>query len=243
VLDWLFPHKCVVCLDILTSSPNDGFCKACKDTLMKIAEYCDVCGRPLTHGYTCECEGRVFEFTKNRSVFVYDDVMSNVIYAFKYGNHPAHGKALGKTMARHFDFYFKGIDLRHCLIIPTPMFRPKERLRGFNQADILAREIARYTGILYDNKSLLRIRDTAAQSGLSAEEREINLANAFKLSRMPSPVAGKTILLVDDILTTGSTLNKCAAELLRGGAASVYGYTLSATVKIKKKYSANNLIV
>jgi len=212
-------------LDIITSSAGNGFCEGCKDAFTIIDEYCDVCGRPLPCGAYCECEGNDFVFVKNRSVFVYDDVMSDVIHAFKYGNHPAHGKALGRIMARRFSSYFEQIDL----IMPIPMYRQKELRRGFNQADILAGEIASYTGVKYDGKSLKRIRNTKAQSGLSDVERELNLGGAFKLTR---PLAAdKSILLVDDIMTTGSTMNKCAAELLRNKAAKVYGYSLSAAIK------------
>lgn len=230
MMHWLFPNKCIVCLDIIASSPTDGFCETCKGALTVIDAYCDVCGQMMQKGYACECEGHDFVFVKNRSVFVYDAIMSDVIHAFKYGNHPAHGKVLGKIMASRFNCYFEHIDL----IMPTPMYRAKERLRGFNQAALLAREIALHTGITYDNKSLIRVRDTTAQSGLSAAEREANLSNAFKWVGKPGSIAGKNILLVDDIMTTGSTLNECATALLREGCLGIYGYTLAAAIKINK---------
>jgi len=227
MFNWLFPHKCIVCLDILTVPSADGLCGDCKGAFTEVGEQCAVCGRALPLGQSCQCEGYHFAFVKNRSVFVYDNVMGEVIHAFKYGNHPAHGRVLGKVMAERFDAYFEEIDL----IMPIPMYRPKERRRGFNQADILAREIALHTGITYDNKSLRRVRDTVAQSGLSVTEREANLAGAFKLASRNLSIVGKNVLLVDDIMTTGSTLDKCAAELLREGAAAVCGFTLSATIK------------
>ncbi|MCL2698950.1 MAG: ComF family protein [Defluviitaleaceae bacterium] len=202
MLDWLFPPKCIVCLDILSRSRKDGFCGDCRGVFTELGE----------------------QSGEHIGVFVYDGVMSEVIHAFKYGNHPAHGRVLGRLMAERVDKYFEGIDL----IVPVPMYRPKERHRGFNQADILAREIARHTKIAYDGKSLRRVRDTAAQSGLSSEERKTNLDGAFKLN---APVTGKNILLIDDIMTTGSTLTECAEELQRGGAAGVRGYTLAATIK------------
>jgi ComF family protein len=188
----------------------------------EIREFCERCGMPF-----CECADVSFAFVKNRSVFVYDDAMGDVIHAFKYGNHPAHGRALGKVMASRFSACFSDIEL----IVPVPMYRKKERSRGFNQANILAREIARDTGIAYDCKSLLRVRDTAAQSGLTAPARKVNLAGAFSLSGNSRAIVNKNILLVDDIMTTGSTLHECAGVLKRGGAATVYAYTLAAAVK------------
>jgi ComF family protein len=220
LLNWLFPNKCIVCLDILTRAQTEGLCGDCRGAFTEIKER-------SPEGYA--------------GVFLYDDLMSDVIHAFKYGNHPAHGRYLGRLMAERVHNYFGDIDI----IMPVPMYRAKERQRGFNQADILAREIARCTGIAYDRGALRRVRDTAAQSELSSAERKTNLDGAFRVE--PSAADGKKILLVDDIMTTGSTLSgvrRGAFPRRRGGGIRIYAggrveEALSSVDKIMDKMSEN----
>lgn len=229
LLDWLYTPKCVLCESIIPINGPRGFCEKCAGRLLKAeAPYCERCGRPkeMPDKICKECKDKDMSFVKNRSTFIYDENMRDIIHRFKYGNHPGYGKHLGGIMAANFDRHFQKFDL----IIPVPLSKQRHRERGFNQSEILAREIALKKGIALCAANLKRIRDTAAQSGLTAKQRSENLAGAFKASN-PSEIDQKTILLVDDIFTTGSTINYCAMELMAAGAHEVYSSTLAIALK------------
>jgi ComF family protein len=111
------------------------------------------------------------------------------------------------------------------LIIPVPLDKVRSKNRGYNQAALLARPISWGTGIPYSEDALTREKITSQQVGLNVEERIENMAGAFYA--VGSRVSGKTIMVVDDVITTGATINACACALIKGGAARVYGITLA----------------
>lgn len=114
------------------------------------------------------------------------------------------------------------------LIIPVPLGKNREHQRGYNQAGILAKPIARRLSIPFSNSALERIRETESQVGLSAEKRKINIQGAFRARE--KFVKGKVILVLDDISTTGSTLNECAKALKKAGALKVFCFTFAKAV-------------
>ncbi len=149
--------------------------------------------------------------------------MRQAILLFKYGRRPSLGRHLGRLMAeapeslldpRHFD-----------LLIPVPLHPRRERERGFNQAALLAREVGSRWELRVGDRLLRRIRATEAQSG-GRREREENVKGAFRAVR-PDQVEGRRLLLIDDVLTTGATVNECAKTLLAAGADEVTVYSLA----------------
>lgn len=150
--------------------------------------------------------------------------MRQAILLFKYGGRPSLGRHLGHLMAGAADGLF---DLRQFdLLIPVPLHPKRERERGFNQAALLAKEVGRGCGIRVGPRTVLRrVRATEAQSG-GRREREANVKGAFQVIR-PDQVEGRRFLVIDDVLTTGATVNECAKALLAAGAAEVAVFTLA----------------
>lgn len=122
--------------------------------------------------------------------------------------------------------------IRPDLILPVPLSERRFRERGYNQSGLIAKPIADRLKIRYSSSCIRRIRDTHSQVGLNAEERNINIANAFEADR--GICGGRVILLIDDIATTGATLNECAVSLKRAEAADVFCFTLARAVGIEK---------
>ena len=222
----LFPPHCPCCGGILAIAEyEEGFCADCKDKIRYIGEpACKVCGKPLKKDsdeicYDC---GRVRHlFLQSKAVYVYTGGMKTAMYGLKYGNRRGYGRVFAKDMARIYGRWMKrkGIDL----IVPVPMNGAKRRERGYDQAAVLARALSDETGIPFSGNTLIRTRRTRPMKELNGSERRKNLKNAFKMAQ--SGVKSKRVLIVDDIFTTGSTLDACAEVLLAGGAAAVFGMT------------------
>lgn len=222
ILELIFPNKCIVCGKIIEFGRKNFLCAECKDLFKFIDDKrCEKCSRPIENGELCSmCMQKNYCFDKNYSLLVYDELMHDLIVQFKFKNHPAIGRGLGKIMAQKFD-------MNADFIIPVPIHKMRRRNRGFNQAEILAKEISKRTGIPLRLDILKRIKNTRAQWRLNPHERANNLKGAFASKN----VDGKKIILIDDIFTTGSTINECAQVLKTAGADKVFSYTLSITVK------------
>lgn len=149
--------------------------------------------------------------------------MRQAILLFKYGRRPSLGRHLGRLMAEAAE---RLLDPREFdLLIPIPLHPGRERERGFNQAALLAREVGRAWGLRVGHGLVRRIRATEAQSG-RRPEREANVKGAFEVAQ-PDRVEGRRLLLIDDVFTTGATVNECAKVLLAAGAVEVGVYTLA----------------
>lgn len=151
--------------------------------------------------------------------------MRQAIHHFKYRN----VKALAAPLAQLMKEYLVASPLPAEVLVPVPLHRRRLRQRGYNQASLLARELAKLSSMPLVEDSLLRLRDTPAQTGTkSAEERQSNVAQAF-LCRGQG-LEGKSILLIDDVCTSGATLEACATTLKAAGATSVWGLTVAREV-------------
>jgi len=151
--------------------------------------------------------------------------MREAIHNFKYNSRPKHGIFLGSLMANYANEVLPqntSIDI----VIPVPLHKAKQRERGFNQAEILAHAICAQHNLVLDTSTLTRMRNTSRQADLTAAERTENLDGAFTVQD-PSTVAGKNILIIDDIFTTGSTIEACRAALLVCGARRIFSYSLA----------------
>lgn len=229
LLDIFMPQriKCIVCgKDV----GDFEICDKCDKELPYITgRTCIKCGINSSTDVCVECKDASHKFEQNFSVFVYKDAIQKQIIKFKQSGY----KYIGEVFAVKMLEYFKNIDIPFDLILPMPIHTNREKERGFNQSEILAQEIIKYYG-RFDKNVIARVKDTPHQTGLSKDNRKINLANAFKVLNK-SKVKGKTILLIDDIYTTGSTLNECAECLYKAGANKVYGLCLArAEIKVDK---------
>ncbi len=150
-----------------------------------------------------------------------------VIHAFKYADQPYLSSYLAGWMNKEWDKY---PDLKEAqLILPVPLYKKKQRQRGYNQSELLARELAKLRNLPLDTTSLIRSRNTPSQTKLGREGRLQNMSGAFSCVN-PAAVKGKIVLLIDDVATTGATLEGCAEALKAAGAKKVIAYTLAREV-------------
>lgn len=226
-LNVLYPPYCVLCGQLLPMEDwKDGLCKSCGEKIPYLeGKRCKFCGRTLVVGDVCHsCLENPPVFERGISAFDYD-VLRDGIARFKFDGARDDGKIFGRLMADFLLSYHKDwIEEMDC-ITGVPLHVHKEKERGFNQAEILCKSISQYTEIPYEKNILIRTKDTTPQSKLSARERQQNIKNVFTAHAC----ADKRILLVDDILTTGATLNECSRALYREGAKKVEVFCLSVT--------------
>ena len=227
-LDFLFPPLCHVCRTFIPDATHVHICSACRERLLPIdSPLCVVCGIPYVgagEDHICGgCATSRCHYDAARAALVYEGISHDLIHAFKYRNktHLCRPLALltierlaGFVSARSPD-----------LIIPVPLHRKRLRSRGFNQAVLLGNIFSDFWKIPLDRHNLRRIRWTEPQVNLSAHERRSNVKGAFYVQH-PSQVSGRRVLLVDDVLTTGSTVEECAAVLKKAGAVEVIVVTV-----------------
>lgn len=222
----LFPPVCPLCRSLV---PDDlSLCATCWPKIDFIQDpACNRCGCPLSVGDYLEqsicipCTTTPPAFSKNMSVFVYSKESKSMILFLKHGEKFHLGPLLAKMMYRRGQHLFQQTDV----LLPVPLHWTRLLKRGFNQSGELAKHLCVLTGIPCDVRSLKRIRATPSQEGLNKKHRQDNLKDAFCVTD-PSRIYKKNILLIDDVITTGSTLNSAATVLLKNGAQSVNTLTL-----------------
>lgn len=226
LIDIIYPPRCPICREFFHAS----FCPACSDDFREITSpLCSICGRPfvsrIEEDHVCEDCLRKRPFYKAAgSPFLYDGALMTAIHQFKYGSKTFLSDSLGRLLAQFAVDWVKESD--GLLTVPVPLHPKRLRERGFNQSLLLARPVARQLNSDLDFLSLRRVRYTLSQTGLKKEERRRNVRGAFQM-KDPGVVKGKTVLLVDDVATTGNTLNECARVLRRSGCKEVLCLTLA----------------
>ena len=156
-----------------------------------------------------------------RSWLVFDGPIRKALHTIKYRRN----LALGDSLARHMAEYVRTLDWPVEMIVPIPLGRSRMKERGYNQVGLVAKPLAAIHGWHYVPRALVRAKETKTQVGLTAEERRINVSGAFRAN--PARVSGKSVLLMDDVATTGATLASGATALLEAGASSVFALTLA----------------
>jgi len=233
---FIYPPTCAGCSQILESEESALFCPDCYKGLDLVLEpYCPLCGIPYLaeapSRHLCgDCLGGVHHFDRARATGLYQGLVREVIHRFKYRGQLFLVRPLAKMLvapAKELSRLHK-IDI----IVPVPLHPKRLRQRGFNQASLLARRLGPALKISVDYASLKRSRWTEPQTGLTRRQRAANVKGAFGL-KTPEKVRGKGILLLDDVLTTGETVNQCVRVLKRdGGAKEVVVLTVARTVEL-----------
>lgn len=223
ILDFLYPPRCAACAAFVDR--HGHLCADCWSGLRLLAPpLCRACGLPLPQGagpdpLCAACTARAPAFARARAACAYADVARRLVLAFKHGERTELAPLLAGFVARAGAELLAACDL----IVPVPLHRLRLWRRGFNQSLLLAEELARRGDRPLARDALLRVRATRSQQGLDAAARRRNVTPAaFAVHpRRRDLVAGRAVLLVDDVLTTGATLEACARTLLRAGAARV----------------------
>lgn len=206
----------------------NGVCTSCiKSGKVRLAKEpcCKKCGRGLlsdTMEYCERCQRHSHIFIQAKSVYFYSGEVKSGMYRFKYANRRAYARTYAKTAYLMHERWLKSINPD--VIIPVPMFNKKKRERGYNQAEVFAKELSKIVNIPCDSESLIRIRNTTPQKLLDAVQRQENLQSAFQLKDVG--VKYKSVLLVDDIFTTGATVDEASKVLLGSGVEKVYVMTV-----------------
>lgn len=226
----LYPPRCPYCGIVLPSGQK--CCEKCQKELLRIKPpLCKVCGARL---YDCldSKNPHNFRFERCVSPFYYDKAARNGILRLKVSGKKGGCVELAREMAEtvikeYSDIYFD-------YIIPVPMSKKEVRKRGFNQALLLGRHLSKLLNVPIKSHCLVKTKNTESQHKLNFTQRASNLKGAFEV-RCPDEIKGCRILLCDDIMTSGATLNECASVLLKNGAQQVYCVTFART-KVAKKF-------
>ncbi len=219
----IYPQTCYFCGKI-NKSP---ICNACKTKMEYVGEpRCAKCGKPIRYAekeYCEDCKNGEFFFEKGKSIWIHKGPVAWSVYQFKYHNRRVYGEFYAGEMWRLYgkDITRWNIDC----IVPIPLHWKRKRSRGYNQAECIARSLGKLSGIPVVSDAIKRIRYTERQKNLDNKERKRNLEGAFRISRKWKKT--KSVLLIDDIYTTGSTLNEVAKMLKQSGVEKIWFLTIS----------------
>jgi ComF family protein len=217
LLDFALPPRCAGCGEVIEEV--GAFCAPCWGRMEWLGNGgCHQCGLPLagTEVETCgRCLAQPPKLDRMRAAVAYDELPRSIALRLKYGRKVA----LARTMARYMA-PLRGDWSDHTLIIPVPLHRWRLWSRGFNQSALVAKELGRVWKLPADQSLLRRVKRTQPLKGMSHTQRRKAVAGAFAVSN-PDLVRGRTIILIDDVLTSGSTAEACARALRRAGAGRV----------------------
>ncbi len=217
LLDLFYPPRCPGCGRV-----GALFCEACQAQIEALPKpACIRCGHPAATETLCpECRQIPSNLDRIASSAIFDHPLRDAIHDLKYNNNRSIARPLGARMAAYWLEHRLSADL----IVPVPLHRGRLAERGYNQAALLARVLGREVGVRVAEDTLERQRATQQQVGLGASDRRQNVAGAFAGR---GDVSGRCVVLIDDVCTTGSTLEACATALRASGTAGVWAFTLA----------------
>jgi competence protein ComFC len=245
IVSIFFPAGCRICEQLLTRASRVPICGECLASFVPLTEkVCEICGRPMlpvtpsatpADGAKQLCpicreqpgqEKGIYAFNRTRSYAVYDGTLVRAILLLKFERM----EPLGVWFAERLAEVVKVEGLLADVVVPVPLHRDRERERGYNQADLIARPLARRLKLPHRAVLLVRTRPRPDKQVLTMEERWESVRGAFA-TRPGSQVDNLRVLLVDDVMTTGATLDACSRALLDAGAKSVIGLTVARAVR------------
>lgn len=227
LINILYPKRCFICDCILPYKESETLCNICREkTKWIFGDICSICGKPLEEHrleFCYDCSKRKPNYKQGRGMYVYKDQIIHSIHRYKYGNRKGYGKAYAKELTR---FYLEKINWEIDLITSVPLHPKRLRERAFNQSALISSILGRNLNIEVNNFILIRTKNTKPQKDLIDSERILNVRDAFSINKKYT-FLHKNILIIDDIYTTGSTINNCAKTLKENGAKNVYFLTVA----------------
>lgn len=226
VLGLLFPDRCVLC-----DNPGDlwlgGLCPSCRESFVPIRDpWCMKCGKQLLskeEAYCGDCRRKDHAYERGISLCVYNEPVRRSIYRLKYRERQRYARFYGRAMAKCLTRQIGGFEAD--LIVPVPLHENRLKVRGYNQAALIARALGEAVGIPVREDVIRRGKDTKALKLLQPDERREQLKSAFNITS--NSVKLNNVLVVDDIYTTGATMNEIARQLKSAGAKKVYFITIA----------------
>ena len=223
----LYPKVCILCKKVLPfCDRKKGVCPSCKEKLRFVGENrCRICGKELTVPLETrckDCKAHAHQFDAGRSLLLYQGEIKTAMYKFKYSNARYMADFFGKAAAKRYGDWIRHYRVE--AIIPVPMYPGKKRSRGYNQAEVFAKALGKHLKIPVRSDLVERKKNTVPQKCLTREQRKENLKNAFKIKG--HGVKLNCVLIVDDIYTTGSTMDAVAKALKRYGVERVLCLTI-----------------
>ena len=219
----LYPQTCCFCGKV----SKNNICSKCAKKVTYIQEpICKKCGKPIRYEekeYCGDCVEKNLWYEQGRSVWLHTGNVPWSIYQFKYHNRRIYGKFYAKELFRLYGELIRKWKID--VIIPIPLYSKRRRKRGFNQSEIIAKQLGKLMNIPVNGKAVVRVHNTKPQKELSHKERKKNLKDAFRVTRYWK--GQKRVLLIDDIYTTGSTIDSVAKVLKEKGAYKVWFLTIS----------------
>lgn len=214
----IYPERCPLCGNVMYTGSDSGTCKECYEKAEYTGDsFCMKCGKPVSEDreFCIDCTGKKTSFICGRAVFVYDKCMQTSMAEFKYYGRAEYAKFYAKEMFKKYESWIKNISPD--ALIPVPVHEERKLKRGYNQAQLIANWLGKLTGIEVISNLLIRKKATNPQKGLSDKERRRNLYNAFDVVKEHKELYHriKCVIIVDDIYTTGSTIEECSYVLKR----------------------------
>jgi ComF family protein len=219
IIDFFFPRRCVGCGKI-----GNFLCSDCSQKLPRLLPpFCQKCGKHESSGVLCPaCWGQQSDIDGIRSVFRFEGTVRRAVHDLKYHNLKSIDVCLATLMAD----YLRNNTVPGDALVPVPLHPRRLRERGYNQSSLLAEKLGKLTALSVLEGCLCRVKDSLPQARTSTvEERRKNVEKAFKCQN--GKLQGKAFILIDDVCTSGATLESCAAALKAAGAVSVWGFTLA----------------
>jgi len=222
-LELLYPNTCCFC----GKTNKNSRCFVCEKEIEYVKEpVCKICGKPISREEKeccADCERESHFFEQGKSVWIHKGPVRGSIYQFKYHNRRIYGEYYAKEMCRLYKEKIREWDID--LIVPVPLHPKRKRQRGYNQAAVLAKLLGKHLRIPVEEHCVLRTKNTKPQKALENKERKKNMKDAFSVQKLKKE--WKNILIIDDIYTTGSTINEVAKCLKKKGAQKVFFLTIS----------------
>ena len=232
-IDFFFPLFCLNCEKKIQTTIYFGFCKQCFRNLDFIKQNkCIKCGRETAQpNILCsQCKGKKLYYDRCISPLNLNQTIKNAIIKFKYKERKSYAYYFAKLMAHKIQQELPNEEINKTILTYVPLSWKKKLIRGFNQSELIANNLSKTLLFSKYGKYLKKVRNNESQTALKLAERQKNVKNVYAISTNRKNIKGKTFIIIDDIFTTGSTINECAKILKKFGAKKVIGATIASGI-------------
>lgn len=227
LVNCIYPRHCLACRRLLKiSSKNKWYCSKCKPVkyVSEITYTCERCGRPIEHSGLCAfCNEKTTYYDRGYVLYKYDGIIQHTMLGYKFHDKKSYSEFFAEGM---IDYIKDKLDINYDYITCVPVHISRRLQRGYNQSELVAKQIAKHYKIPFRN--LLKKTKSGQQSSLSAANRAINVKDVFSCD---FDLTNKTIMIVDDVFTTGNTINECCKILKLAGSERVDFFTMAGVQK------------